>query len=53
MPTIDTERHSGLGAVITWKYHVLLTRIQRENHFNLLTSVCINAQENTAYVKKI
>lgn len=35
---------------IKWKYHVLLTRIQIENHFNLLNSVCINAWENTAYV---
>lgn len=43
-------RQSKLRAVIKWKYHVLLTRIQIENHFNLLTSVCINAWENTAYV---
>lgn len=35
---------------IKWKYHVLLTRIQIENHFNLLNSVCINSWENTAYV---
>lgn len=40
----------GLKATIKWKYHVLLTGIQIENHFNLLISVCINSWSNTAYV---
>ena len=43
-------KHSELGAAIKWKYHVPLTGIQIENHSNLLTSVCINSWENTAYV---
>jgi len=51
LPPIDMEAHSEFAAVIKWKYNVLLTgRIQIENHFNLLMSVCINARGNTAYV---
>lgn len=46
----SADRHTELRAVIKWKYHVLLTRIQIENRFNQLTSVCINARENAAYV---
>lgn len=50
LPVQLMYRHCEPGAVIKWKYHVLLTRIQIENHFNLLTSVCINAREYAAYV---
>lgn len=49
-PLCPCTNNAELRLVIKWKYHVLLTRIQIENHFNLLTSVCRNAWENIAYV---